>query len=305
MAGNGPRAGSWDKTAPSFAVALNCGIGSSSLNAEVNALESSRSSVIGIPRILARSRGHARCGQGVSALREGVAHRLPDHTIDTAAHKHAAGFDVDGTHGVAEQHDCEDEPGGSLADDLLGVSIRVEGGRSEIGKDDGGGAPEGDEAENHRRRDEHRNLRTLGLRLGLESSGFGSIRVVPEHLNRQRTGDPSLLRSHDNGDPASVAAAAKAVHPMFQSAASCQFSTLPKIPSALSKTLFLDRVSFLREPTISGNLPWLAPGDVDHQSKDRNRKQRDGGEKAQLFPPWHAAFLPVTQFRSIDYANSI
>jgi len=150
-------------------------------------------------------------------------------------------------------------------------------------------------AENHRRRDEHRDWRTLGLRLGLESSGFGSIRVVPEHLSRQRTGDPSLLGSHDNGDPASVAAAAKAVHPMFQSAASCRFSTLPKIPSALFKnfkTLFLDRVSFLREPTISGNLPWLVPGDVDHQSKDRNRKQRDGGEKAQLFHRGMLRFFP-------------
>jgi hypothetical protein len=37
--GNGPRAGSWDKNAPSSAVALNCGMGSSVLNVLVKAFD--------------------------------------------------------------------------------------------------------------------------------------------------------------------------------------------------------------------------------------------------------------------------
>lgn len=62
-----------------------------------------------------------------------------------AAHKHAAGLDIDGADGVTEQHDRENEPGGTLADNFFGVAPGIVGGGSEIGKDNGGGAPEGDE----------------------------------------------------------------------------------------------------------------------------------------------------------------
>ena len=45
---------------------------------------------------------------------EPAAHRLLDDPVDAAAHEHGAALDVDAAHGVAEEHDRQDEPGRAL-----------------------------------------------------------------------------------------------------------------------------------------------------------------------------------------------
>ena len=87
-------------------------------------------------------------------LGQRAAHGLLDHAVDAAAHEHAARFDVERPHGIAEQHDREDEPGSALADDLFGVAAGVVSGGCEVGENDGGGPPEGDEGQHHRGGDE-------------------------------------------------------------------------------------------------------------------------------------------------------
>jgi hypothetical protein len=57
------------RNSPSFAVTLNWGMGSSSLNAEVTGWRDSRWFAPGIPHTSARSRGRERCGQDVWVLR--------------------------------------------------------------------------------------------------------------------------------------------------------------------------------------------------------------------------------------------
>jgi hypothetical protein len=84
--------------------------------------------------ILARDNGADGAGEhvveqqsGDRELGEGSAHGLFDHAVNTAADEHAAGLDVQSPHGVTEQHDREDEPGGALANDFLGVTSGVVG----------------------------------------------------------------------------------------------------------------------------------------------------------------------------------
>ncbi len=82
------------------------------------------------------------------------AHGFLDHAVNTAADKHAARFDVERSHRIAEQHNSENEPGSALADDLFGIASGVVGGRCEVRQHDGGSAPEGDEGQHHRGSDE-------------------------------------------------------------------------------------------------------------------------------------------------------
>ena len=55
-------------------------------------------------------------------------HRVAHDDIHAAAHVHAAAFHVNGTHGEAEQHDAEDEPGSASADRLFGDAADVKSG---------------------------------------------------------------------------------------------------------------------------------------------------------------------------------
>ena len=86
---------------------------------------------------------------------EGTAHRLFDDAINSPTRKHAARFDIDGPHGIREEHDPEDEPGGRMSDRLLGNAANVESRRTEIIEDDGGSTPEGNERKHHRGDDDY------------------------------------------------------------------------------------------------------------------------------------------------------
>ena len=57
---------------------------------------------------------------------EGGAQGFFHHAVNAAAREHRAAFDVHGTHGKAEQHDAENEPGRSRANSLLGDAAGVE-----------------------------------------------------------------------------------------------------------------------------------------------------------------------------------
>ena len=108
--------------------------------------------------IVEKQRGNGNLGQR-------PAHRLLDHAVHAAAREHAARLDIKSTDGIAEQHDRENEPGGALADDFFGIAAGIVGGRSEIGKDNGRCAPEGNERQHHRGGDKHLDggaLQTLG-----------------------------------------------------------------------------------------------------------------------------------------------
>jgi len=69
---------------------------------------------------------------------------------------------IDGADGVADSMTARMNQGALLPITFSASPQRSSGG-SEIGKDTGSGAPEGDEAKHHRRGDEHRDGRTLGL----------------------------------------------------------------------------------------------------------------------------------------------
>ncbi len=111
--------------------------------------------------ILACGDGADRAGQHVieeqgrdGELGQSAAHGLFDYAVNAAAHEHAARFDIERAHGITEQHDRENEPGSALADDFFGVAAGVVSGGCEVGENDGGGAPEGDEGQHHRGGDE-------------------------------------------------------------------------------------------------------------------------------------------------------
>jgi hypothetical protein len=78
-------------------------------------------------------------------LGQRAAHGLVHHLVHAPAHEHRTAFDVDGAHGVGEQHDAQDEPGRGLADRLLRDAAHVVGRRGQVAEHDGGGAPERDE----------------------------------------------------------------------------------------------------------------------------------------------------------------
>ena len=112
------------------------------------------------------ARGHAadRARQDVveeqcrhRQLRERAAHRLLDDAVHAAADEHRGTLDVQRTHGVRKDHDAEDEPGGGLPDGLLDNAADVERRRPEVGKDNRRRAPERDEGQEDRRRDNYAN----------------------------------------------------------------------------------------------------------------------------------------------------
>ncbi len=107
--------------------------------------------------------GHAgdRAGEDVvehqrrdAELGEAAAQRFLHHAVHAAAREHRAALDVDRAHGKAEQHDAENEPRRSRSHRLLGNAAGVKGRRAQVIENDGGRAPEGDEREHHRGRDD-------------------------------------------------------------------------------------------------------------------------------------------------------
>ena len=131
------------------------------------------------PREVLPGRNRAdRAGQDVveqqgrdRELGQGSPHGFFDDAIDAAAHEHAAGFNVKRPHGVAEQHDRENEPRCALADDFLGVAAGVIGGGCQVGQNDRRGAPERDEGQHHRSGDEDLYCRFCTFRRGSHASG--------------------------------------------------------------------------------------------------------------------------------------
>ena len=99
-------------------------------------------------------------------LGQSPAHGFFDHAVHPAAHKHAAGFDIQRPHRIAEQHDRKDEPGCALADDFLGIAAGVIGGGSQVGQHDRCRPPEGDECQHHRGGDEDFDRRTAYVLYG-------------------------------------------------------------------------------------------------------------------------------------------
>ena len=98
--------------------------------------------------VIEHQRRHRKLGQRAAQC---FMHDL----VHSAAHEHAAAFDVDGAHGKAKQHDAEDEPGGALADGGFGDAADVVSRRGQITQDDSGGPPERDERQHDRRRNDH------------------------------------------------------------------------------------------------------------------------------------------------------
>ena len=66
--------------------------------------------------------------RGDAQLGESPAEGFFDHAVDAAAGEHGAAFDVHSAYGEAEEHDAEDEPGGSGANGLLGDASCIKGG---------------------------------------------------------------------------------------------------------------------------------------------------------------------------------
>src|SRR5262249_29147076 len=69
--------------------------------------------------------------------------------------KHAAAFDVHRPHGIAEEHDGEDEPGRRLADRLLDDAADVIRRTGNVAEDDGRRSPVRNEGEHHAANDDH------------------------------------------------------------------------------------------------------------------------------------------------------
>ena len=74
--------------------------------------------------------------------RHEVSHGVAHHDIHSAAHEHAARFQVHGADREAEEHDREDEPRRAFPDGVLHDAARIESGRCEIAEHHRGGAPE-------------------------------------------------------------------------------------------------------------------------------------------------------------------
>ena len=78
-------------------------------------------------------------------LGQGAAHGLVHHFVHAAAHEHGAALDVDGAHGVGEQHDRQDEPGRGFPDGVFGDAADVIRRRGQVAEHDGRRFPEGNE----------------------------------------------------------------------------------------------------------------------------------------------------------------
>ena len=93
--------------------------------------------------------------RGDRELRQGRAHRLFHHAVHTAAHKHAAAFDVERPDSEGEHHDRQNEPRRGFADEVFGDRSRIKRGRPHVVQHHGRGLPEGDECQHRRGSDQH------------------------------------------------------------------------------------------------------------------------------------------------------
>src|SRR5882724_7166672 len=104
--------------------------------------------------ILARGDTADRTGEDViehqggdGKFGEAASEGLLDSAVNAAADEHATAFDVYRADGVRKNHDGENEPGSSLADEALCFAAGVIGGRSEVIENDRRGLPERNEGE--------------------------------------------------------------------------------------------------------------------------------------------------------------
>ena len=84
---------------------------------------------------------------GNAEFRQAAAEGLLNGPVHPAADEHAATLNVNRSHGVGKQHDGQDEPGCRLADVRFRFAAGVVSGRSQVVQNDGGGSPEGNEAQ--------------------------------------------------------------------------------------------------------------------------------------------------------------
>ena len=84
-----------------------------------------------------------------------VPHGVAHHDVHSAAHEHAARFQVHRADREAEQHHREDEPRRALTDGVLGDAAGIKRGRCQIAEHHCGGAPERDEGECYSCGDHH------------------------------------------------------------------------------------------------------------------------------------------------------
>ncbi len=97
--------------------------------------------------VVEQQRGHRELGQR-------TAHRLLDDAVHAAAHEHDGALEVDRPHAVRKEHHPEDEPRRGFADRFFRDAAGVERGRAEVAEDDGRRAPERDEGQEDRGRDD-------------------------------------------------------------------------------------------------------------------------------------------------------
>src|SRR5262249_21521431 len=89
-------------------------------------------------------------------LGQEAAHGFLDHAVDAATDEQRAALDIDRAHGIAKEHDGQDEPGRGRADGVLDDAADVVDRAGQVAEDDRGRAPVRDESEGHAADDEDR-----------------------------------------------------------------------------------------------------------------------------------------------------
>ena len=101
--------------------------------------------------------------RGNGQFRHAAAHRTFDDLVHATTGEHRAALDIHGSHGIAEEHDGEDEPRRRFADRLFADAADVIGRGCQVAQHDGGRSPEADEGERHAGDDQHIGAGPRGL----------------------------------------------------------------------------------------------------------------------------------------------
>ena len=98
--------------------------------------------------------------RGDGELGQGPAHGFFHHAVDAAAYEHAAGFNIDSAHGVAEEHHSQNKPRRAFADHVFRVAANVVSRRRQVGENNRRGAPERNKRQHDGCRHKNRDGRT-------------------------------------------------------------------------------------------------------------------------------------------------
>ena len=135
-------------------------------------------------------------------------HRLLHDPVDPAPGEHRAALDVDAPHGVAEQHDRQDEPRGGLADLGLDDPADVIRGARQVAEDHGRRPPVRHEGQHHRGDDQDpagRDRRpTPGERPGAAGDWPGPSHGGWAGLKDRILGGPARGRGSRRVDPGRI-----------------------------------------------------------------------------------------------------